>query len=131
MIPNWNYQIEKYLDITKDECLKTITVLDEDTKEVRCSLTSNMVFNLKHHLILLIASINRAIEDKDNPNKTYYYINLEDRSHALYLITMGMSNRISPLTIDIKKNENILRLILDNMIVGMERMPTMERTPII
>jgi hypothetical protein len=131
MIPNWNYQIEKYLDITKDECLKTITVLEEDTKGVKCSLTSNMVFNLKHRLILLIASINMAIEDQDNPDKTYYYINLEDRSHALYLITMGMSNRIIPLTIDIIKNENILRLILDNMIIGMERLPAMERTPII
>jgi hypothetical protein len=131
MIPNWNYQIEKYLDITKDECLKTITVLDEDTKGVKCSLTSNMVFNLKHRLILLIASINMAIEDQDNPDKTYYYINLEDRSHALYLITMGMSNRIIPLTTDIIKNENILRLILDNMIIGMERLPAMERTPII
>jgi hypothetical protein len=131
MIPNWNYQIEKYLDITKDECLKTITVLEEDTKGVKCSLTSNMVFNLKHRLILLIASINMAIEDQDNPDKTYYYINLEDRSHALYLITMGMSNRIIPLTTDIIKNENILRLILDNMIIGMERLPAMERTPII
>lgn len=128
MISTWSERIAIHLDATKDECLKAVGILEEDGSNAKYPLTANLIFNLKHRLILLIASINRAIQDEDD-DKMHYYINLEDRAWALYLMTRDMEDKLLPITMGIEKHETVARLMLDFLIAGLNKCNMLEKLP--
>jgi hypothetical protein len=128
MISTWSERIAIHLDATKDECLKAIGILEEDGKNAKYPLTANLILNLKNRLILLIASINRAIQDEDDDDM-HYYINLEDRAWAMYLMTKDMEDKLLPITMDIEKHETVARLMLDFLIAGLNKCTMLEKLP--